>query len=836
MLRLRVFGGLALDRDGRALDMGSQRKGLALLAVVAVAGTVGISRDRLLSLFWPESDEDRARNALRQRLFTLRRVLEIDELLVGGADLRLNTDVLASDVAEFEAALALGDVERAASLYAGPLLDGIHLRDTPDLERWVEAQRSRFSHRAERAMTAAAAAAAARGDPHAALRWWRLLVAVAPTSAEANLGLLEALDATGDSAGALDHLRNHEVLLRLEYDLPVDDRVRAAAERIRTRAGPRAQRPGIGQWAAQGNPIVAEPAEEQPGESGSPTAQAESSPRSGSRWPLWRGLGLGAVATAAGLAFLAAREERRTPSRVLVASFVNETGDTTYRALGMIAAEWATQELARVGLAEVVDPRTVVWVRGDSSPVARARELGARTLVLGSFHRRADSLVAHARITDVARGTVVQTLLPVAAPADSPMVLVDRLRARVSGALAVLGDARFAGTPAPLTSLPTYDAYREFVSAMEWGGRHDWGRAIPHLLEAVRLDSGFVRAALWVAEVVNDSSTKHKVRELVAARRGELAPYDRAYFELFLANDSGGPEAAYVAARRLVELAPASPDANYRFAYAALASRRYDESVRTFDKVEASPGWMRDWWFRSGFHLLALHLSGDLDAELALGHRLGRRFPRQWEVCRMTIRPLAALGRLDEAVRRVEECADRENAPHDDVPSLLQVARELQTHGHRVAADSLRRRAVAKARALRANGAMAPTAFASVLYEGGEWAESLPMLRAQLDTTRNARPRTAGVAAVAAARAGDGATAKRLREWLERHDDAERRPMTIVWLAQVAASEGRTADAIRLLRAARTRRLVFPLVLHPVDPGFEALIGRREFEALTRER
>ena len=90
--RLRTFGGLSLTGEsGPVTGAATQRRKLALLAVLATAGERGVSRDRLLALFWPESDAERARHSLTQSLFALRRELDAEELVVGQADLRLNS-------------------------------------------------------------------------------------------------------------------------------------------------------------------------------------------------------------------------------------------------------------------------------------------------------------------------------------------------------------------------------------------------------------------------------------------------------------------------------------------------------------------------------------------------------------------------------------------------------------------------------------------------------------------------------------------------------------------------------------------------------------------------
>ena len=103
MLRLNTFGGLVLQQDGQ-LHTGpaSQRRRLALLAVVAAAGQRGASRDKLLSLLWPDSDAEPARHSLYQAVHAIRRSAGSDELFVGSNTLQLNAQLITSDVGEFE--------------------------------------------------------------------------------------------------------------------------------------------------------------------------------------------------------------------------------------------------------------------------------------------------------------------------------------------------------------------------------------------------------------------------------------------------------------------------------------------------------------------------------------------------------------------------------------------------------------------------------------------------------------------------------------------------------------------------------------------------------------
>ena len=132
MLRLGTFGGLVLhDQTGEAVM--PQRRRLALLALLAVAGPRGLTRDKILGYLWPESGTDSARHALEQLLYSMRR--QVPRSLTMGVDpLRLDPAVVDADVTEFSRAVASGDRARAVHVYRGPFLDGFYLAAAPEFE------------------------------------------------------------------------------------------------------------------------------------------------------------------------------------------------------------------------------------------------------------------------------------------------------------------------------------------------------------------------------------------------------------------------------------------------------------------------------------------------------------------------------------------------------------------------------------------------------------------------------------------------------------------------------------------------------------------------------
>ena len=237
MLRLRTFGGLTLARGSEDLTGAvTQRRRLALLALLAVAGPAGMSRDKLLACLWPESDAERARHVLNQLLYAQRRVG--GELFLGRKTLRLNPAAIATDVGAFEAALASGDRATAAATYTGPFLDGFFMKDAPEFEHWVEEQRVRLARRALDAMTGLAEASEAAGEPALAVQWWRRAGDIDRFDSRIALRLVEALAAAGDRPGALREAVRHEERLRADLAVEPDLAFRRAVARIRDNPAP----------------------------------------------------------------------------------------------------------------------------------------------------------------------------------------------------------------------------------------------------------------------------------------------------------------------------------------------------------------------------------------------------------------------------------------------------------------------------------------------------------------------------------------------------------------------------------------------------------------------
>ncbi len=223
MFVLELLGTLSLRGDGRPIPAGAkQRRPLGLLAILALGGKQGLSRERIEAYLWPESSDALARHALDQTVYAIRRALESDFLLTAGREVRLNPDLLQVDVWELDEACRRRDWAAAADLYKGTLLDGVHFGASRELESWIDTERGRLLAEYQAAVESLATIATEAGDHSQSVSWYRKLVSSEPLSARATKKLMLALADAGDRSGAVKHARLYQELVRQQLEMEPD--------------------------------------------------------------------------------------------------------------------------------------------------------------------------------------------------------------------------------------------------------------------------------------------------------------------------------------------------------------------------------------------------------------------------------------------------------------------------------------------------------------------------------------------------------------------------------------------------------------------------------------
>lgn len=261
MIQLRTLGVVDLrGPDGQELrSILVQPKRLALLLYLALAAPRGFHRrDRLVALFWPELDGPRARNALSQSLYILRRGLGEGVLINrGDEEVGLAEGVLACDVMAFEAALAQRSLAEALEWYRGDLLEGFFPGDVePEFEHWLDEERAHLKQLALQAALTLTAEEEARENLPLAQQWARRALVLSPSDEVALQRNLEILLRQGDRSGAVRAYEEFARRIKEDYELEPSPELRALMAAVRI---PSEERP-LPPLAAEGEARAHSPA------------------------------------------------------------------------------------------------------------------------------------------------------------------------------------------------------------------------------------------------------------------------------------------------------------------------------------------------------------------------------------------------------------------------------------------------------------------------------------------------------------------------------------------------------------------------------------------------
>lgn len=632
MLSLRVFGGLALtDSAGPVSPRAVQRRRLAVLAIVAVSRTPSVTRDTLVALLWPEADTERARHLLADSLYVLRDALGADVLLTTGDDVSLNPERLRCDAAEFLRAIEVGNRLEAVSITeSGPFLDGVHISDAPEFERWVESTRAWLRDAYRTALEELADDASRRGDVRAAADHWRRLASEDRLSSRAALGYMRALAASGDRTGALEYFRVYKTTIRAELEVEPDASVAVFADQLRADTGlvpPARPSPVLKSEEEPVAPIAAAP---QP-------AEARTRQRATRRAVLITtavaAIALIVVALRAGIG-PTARDAR--PSLAVLPLVALDTNATSQAFADGLTSELIDAMTAIPGL-DVIGSTSVFALKGQRIDARRiADTLKVARLLEGDIERDGSRIKLRLRLVDGTTGAATWSETFRRDLADAWTVQDDIGRA-VAAALGV----RLATGASPrrldrrTTNVVAYDLYLRGRSQREQRNDTAFKLALADFDEAIAADTAFAaayaalsetatvlggatnspqyprmdlyaraRAAAQRAIALDDSSPDAHVALGVLRANGEIdlraaeaelrralaldAEHRRAHEYLALVDCwTGRADEALREARRAAQLDPLSVTARREIARALFYLHRYDDALGELDRIHA---------------------------------------------------------------------------------------------------------------------------------------------------------------------------------------------------------------------------------------------------------
>jgi DNA-binding SARP family transcriptional activator len=642
VFRLITFGTLSLETDeGPVRGLAGQRKRLAFLALLAGGSDRGLSRDKLLAYLWPESDAAQGRNSLSQLLYGLRRELGVDAI-VGDGELRLNPQIVDSDIARFMDAVDNGRLEEVAGCYTGPFLDGIYLRGLSEFERWVEEQRTRLTSTYERALETLAKDASRANAFGDAAKWWRRLAIADPLSARVAIAYARSLVDGGDRSAALNHLAGHAALVRSELGVEPDPCVAELEAALRTNSPIKSTQP----LEARITPPI-----------------LTASDRSSRSIPRYRTIVTATLSIAAVVAILVApnrfsstTQDQRT---VLVIPIQPDWRDTLTSRVSRVAVDQVVSGIAASGLARVTRAEDGGLAPGaggnggtrtESEALALARRRHARHAFLTTVEREGDSLAVYGRLMDVPGGTVERVVLPIRGHIHDVEETVSVLRQRAAGAVATALDLRVASIESPGTPAPTFDAYSAFAHGLSEFESDRYIEATELFEKSYRSDTTFLSPIVWAVFSTKNSGNAAKgdtLLALLATRRERLGIADQFGLQ-YLLGQPRADEAANLSSLR--QAAAAAPGSEWSFLLAgrALRAGNIAEAVKAIDAVDRLNGWARGW---QGYWRTAAdvhHAAGETERHLQLVREARIVFPRLPILAFQEISGLATLHRRRE--------------------------------------------------------------------------------------------------------------------------------------------------------------------------------------------
>jgi TolB-like protein/DNA-binding SARP family transcriptional activator len=561
-LSCRLFGSPTLeDASGaRVESLLAQPKRFAVLAYLVVeARKTPVSRDKVAAIFWPELDQSRARQALRQSLHVIRGELG-DEVITGvGAEMVvLNQALVGSDVARFDDAIAAGDEAGALEAYRGHLLDGFFVSDSPEFDQWMSEARARHRTQAVAAAKKLAERADAAGNADEAVLRLQQQLALSDIDEKPLRRLMALLRTQGNAAAAIAAYDAYAERMHRELEVEPSSETAALAQGIRAEV------------AASGAPVGRTTTPYVPP---GPLAAASRA----------RLLGIGVVVAAAAILFAWRIEKSAAsdaPPSVAVLPFLDLSAakDQGYFSDGL--TEELITTLSKVRGLKVTARTSSFRYRDARSDVPRiARELNVTSVLEGSVRRDGDRLRISAQLVDAGTGYHIWS-----ENYDRKMSDVFAVQGEISRAIAGALKVELVGTPmlAERTTHRTaaYDAYLRGLYF--WNQRNEASvrKAIDQFQAAIKEDSTYAAAWAGLADALQFAPT----------------------FEI-LRPDSAFP-AALRAAQRALALDPESAEAHASFGYIKLHWERDwpGAEVELRRAIDLNPGYATaHQWMRIGY-------------------------------------------------------------------------------------------------------------------------------------------------------------------------------------------------------------------------------------------
>ena len=250
-----MFGGFRVELDGKPLTVFRTDKNRALLAYLALESEHSHRREALANLLWSDHNQSAARNSLRQAIYQLRQIIDLDSkiephLLITPNEVQFNeASDYWIDATEFKnrlstcqshhpSSLSLNDdilknIQFAIDLYQGEMLTGFTLPRCSEFTDWQIINQEIYHHEALTALTLLADYFEANHKYDQLITYTQRKIELEPWRESAYRRQMWALAMTGQREQALLRYKSLEEVLLHELGISPSDQIKRLFNQIR---------------------------------------------------------------------------------------------------------------------------------------------------------------------------------------------------------------------------------------------------------------------------------------------------------------------------------------------------------------------------------------------------------------------------------------------------------------------------------------------------------------------------------------------------------------------------------------------------------------------------
>ncbi len=252
--KLEVFslGTLDIKLNNRSINEYMSGKAFGLLCYLAMNSDKVLNREKLVELFWGNSDSEAAKYNLRYTLWTLRRIFKNEKAqdiiinVKNGCKIseayKIITDVslldnLLTNIEKDEKYYRNITLEKIHSIYKGEFLEGFYLKNCPEFNDWVFYEREACQRKYISLLSGFSIYLKQNNLPEKCIDVYEEMIRMNPLQEDLYLNLIRLYIQLGDRNAALTHYEKCCKVLREELNIGPMQELQKVYQQIKNGSG-----------------------------------------------------------------------------------------------------------------------------------------------------------------------------------------------------------------------------------------------------------------------------------------------------------------------------------------------------------------------------------------------------------------------------------------------------------------------------------------------------------------------------------------------------------------------------------------------------------------------